>query len=92
MTSGNLNSADYPLLSHDHRHPTRRVQVKILLSRVSLCFLLLLLVSCGQAPARQSSNANLPKSVKEPSDSQITYVAIGASDTFGIARRARLTS
>ncbi len=84
MTSGNLNSADYPLLSHDHRHPTRRVQVKILLSRVSLCFLLLLLVSCGQAPARQSSNANLPKSVKEPSDSQITYVAIGASDTFGI--------
>jgi acyl-CoA thioesterase I len=84
MTSGNLNSADFPLLCLYRRHPTRSAQAKVLLSIVSLCLLILFLASCGQAPEGQPSHASVPKQVYHASHSQITYVAIGASDTFGI--------
>jgi acyl-CoA thioesterase I len=81
MDSGKLYSAEYPLLSHYHHCLRIRTQVKVILSIASLCFFILFLASCGQSPEAQSSN---PKQVNQVSDSQITYVAIGASDTFGI--------
>jgi lysophospholipase L1-like esterase len=84
MTSGNQNSADYPVLSHYHHYPRIRAQVKVVLSIASLCFLVLVLASCGQLLEGQSSNTSNPKQVNQVSHSQITYVAIGASDTFGI--------
>ncbi len=84
MTSGNQNSADYPVLSHYHHYPRIRVQLKVVLSIASLCFLVLVLASCGQLLEGQSSNTSNPKQVNQVSHSQITYVAIGASDTFGI--------
>jgi len=84
MTSGNQNSADYPVLSHYHHYPRIRVQLKVVLSIASLCFLILVLASCGQSLEGQASNTSNPKQVNQGSNSKITYVAIGASDTFGI--------
>jgi len=84
MTSGNQNSADYPVLSHYHHYPRIRIQVKVVLSLASLCFLILVLASCGQSLEGQSSTTSNPKQVNQVSNSQVTYVAIGASDTFGI--------
>lgn len=45
--------------------------------------LLLFLVSCGQAPSVQSHSSNRG-TLLQPSGTPVTYVAIGASDTFGI--------
>jgi lysophospholipase L1-like esterase len=45
---------------------------------------MLFLISCGQSPEGQGSNSGNPKQINQGSSSQITYVAIGASDTFGI--------
>jgi lysophospholipase L1-like esterase len=81
VSSGIFNKAEYALLSHHHRYPTIRTKVKVILSIASLCILILFLASCGQSPESQSSN---PKQVNQIANSQITYVAIGASDTFGI--------
>lgn len=80
MTSGNQNSADYPLLCH---YPAVIKQVKALLSIASLCLLILFFASCGQALDGQS-HAGGPKRMDRASNAQITYVAIGASETFGI--------
>jgi lysophospholipase L1-like esterase len=80
VSSGIFNKAEYTLPSH-HLYPTIRTKVKVILSIASLCILILFLASCGQSPESQSSN---PKQVNQVSNSQITYVAIGASDTFGI--------
>ena len=83
MTSGNLNSADEPLHSHYHPYPTRSARVKVLLSLASLCLLVLFLVSCGQTSDSPSNHTGVPKQANA-SQGQVTYVAIGASDTFGI--------
>lgn len=83
MNSGKLYSAEYPLLCHNQRNPGLAAQVKVVLSITSLIFLMLFLVSCGQSPEGQASNTS-SKQVNQISHSQITYVAIGASDTFGI--------
>lgn len=83
MNSGKLYSADYPLLCHTHSNPGLATQVKVVFSITSLLFLMLFLVSCGQSPEGQASNTN-PKQVNQVSQSQIIYVAIGASDTFGV--------
>jgi len=84
MDSGNPTSADYPLLCHYRRYPTMSAQVKVLLAIVSLCLLMLFFVSCGQATEGQSSHNGNPKRPEHTTTSHITYVAIGASDTFGI--------
>ena len=47
-----------------------------------LCLLLLFLVSCGQAPGGQTSHSGT--TLQQKSSTLVTYVAIGASDTFGI--------
>ena len=84
MDSGKLYSAERPL--HRHYHPYLRMpsQVKVILSLTSLCFFVLFLASCGQSPEGQISNNSNPKQINQESNSQINYVAIGASDTFGI--------
>ena len=84
MNSGRLYSADNPLLIHKHRNPRSGTPVKVVLSITSLCFLMLFFISCGQIPAGQASITSNPKQVNQGSSSQITYVAIGASDSFGI--------
>ena len=84
MNSGKLYNADYPLLSHYHHIPRIRVTVKVVFFIASLSFLILFLASCGQSQEGQSSYSSNPKQVNQASHSQITYVAIGASDTFGI--------
>jgi acyl-CoA thioesterase I len=84
MNSGRLYSADCPLLSHKHRNPRTGLQVKIALLTTSLCFFMLFFTSCGLSQEGQTSNASNPKQVNQVASSQITYVAIGASDTFGI--------
>jgi lysophospholipase L1-like esterase len=84
MTSSNLNSADNPLLCHHHHNTRIRVPVKVVLFIASLCFPILFLASCGQSPKGQSGTTGNPKQVNQATHSQITYVAIGASDTFGI--------
>jgi lysophospholipase L1-like esterase len=83
MASGNLNSADDPLHCHYHPYPTRSVRVKVLLSVISLCLLILFLASCGQTTEVPSNHTSVPQQVNA-SQGQLTYVAIGASDTFGI--------
>jgi acyl-CoA thioesterase I len=83
MASGNLNSADDPLHCHYHPYPTRSARVKALLSVISLCFLILFLVSCGQTSEGPPNHSSVPKQVNA-SQGRLTYVAIGASDTFGI--------
>ena len=54
------------------------------LSIATLCFLMLLLASCGQTSEGTASHSKGPTAVLHGSKSQITYVAIGASDTFGL--------
>ena len=84
MNSGKLHSADYPLLSHKHRNPRSVIQVKVVISIALPCFLMLFFISCGQSTQRQTNNSSNSTQVNQVSNSQITYVAIGASDTFGI--------
>lgn len=81
MASGNLKSADNPLPCRYHRYPTRSAWAKRLLSIASLCLLISFLASCGLG---QASNTGSLKTVAQGSQGQFTYVAIGASDTFGI--------
>src|SRR5258708_37928231 len=84
MTSGNLKSADYPLLCSYRHYPAVIKQVKALLSIASLCFLILFFASCGQPSDGQSSHAIGPKSGGRTSNAQITYVPVGPSKTCGI--------
>ncbi len=58
--------------------------MKVVLSITSLGFLMFFFISCGQIPQVQDSNTGTPKKINQGSNTQITYVAIGASDTFGI--------
>jgi lysophospholipase L1-like esterase len=58
--------------------------VKVVISIALLCFLMLFFISCGQSTQRQTNNSSNSTQVNQVSNSQITYVAIGASDTFGI--------
>jgi lysophospholipase L1-like esterase len=84
MNSGRLYSADYPLLSQKHLNPRSGTPVKVVVVITSLCFLMFFFISCGQPPNGQASNTSYQKQGNQGSNSQITYVAIGASDTFGI--------
>ncbi len=83
MNSGRLYSADNPLLSHKQCHQKSGIRVKVVLSISSLCFLLFFCISCGQSQEAQTSNTSNQEQANKVSN-QITYVAIGASDTFGI--------
>ena len=58
--------------------------MKVVLSITSLCLLMLILISCGQISEKQNSNIGNSNQINQGSSTQFTYVAIGASDTFGI--------
>jgi lysophospholipase L1-like esterase len=83
MNSGRLYSADNPLLNHKQCHQKSGIRVKVVLSITSLCFMLFFCISCGQSQDAQTSNTSIQEQANKVSN-QITYVAIGASDTFGI--------
>jgi acyl-CoA thioesterase I len=76
--------ADNPLHGHKHFNLAYSAHMKVVLSVISLCFLMLFFVSCGQSQEGQSTNTGNNKQLSQSSHSEITYVAIGASDTFGI--------
>src|SRR6266480_331804 len=84
MDSGKQYSAEHPLRGHYHPYLKTHTQVKVVLSIASLCFFILFLVSCGQSTEGHISNNSNPKQINQESNPQINYVAIGASDTFGI--------
>jgi lysophospholipase L1-like esterase len=84
MDSGKLYSAEHPLRSHYHPYLKIHSQVKVVLSIASLCFFMFFLASCGQSSQGQFSTDGSPKQTNQESNPQINYVAIGASDTFGI--------
>jgi lysophospholipase L1-like esterase len=48
-----------------------------------LCLLILFLAGCGQSPVGQTSPSGTA-TIPQQSGNTVTYVAIGASDTFGI--------
>ncbi len=83
MNSGRLYSADNPLLNHKQCHQKSGIRVKVVLSIISLCLMLFFCISCGQSQETQTSNTSNHEQANNVSN-QITYVAIGASDTFGI--------
>lgn len=83
MNSGRLFSADNPLLNHKQCHQKSGIRVKVVLSITSLCFMLFFCISCGQSKEAQTSTTSNQEQANNVSN-QITYVAIGASDTFGI--------
>src|SRR5574340_992627 len=82
MSSGRRYTAGHPLHCHKHFNLTH-IHMKVVLSVISLCFVMLFFVSCGQVPEGQSSKTGT-RQISHSANSKITYVAIGASDTFGI--------
>jgi lysophospholipase L1-like esterase len=81
MTPSNLNSADNPLLC---RYPTTSVLLKVIVLITSLCLLVFILASCGPTTDSPSNQKSGSQQLNNALKGQITYVAIGASDTFGI--------
>ncbi len=84
MNSGKRYNAGHPLHCHKHFNRTSSLRMKAVFSAISVCFLMVFFVSCGQSTEGQSSSTGNAKQVSQSSRSEITYVAIGASDTFGI--------
>src|SRR3989442_9910616 len=61
--------------------PTNRCNtLHLLVGMLSFCLLLLLLAGCGSPSGGQTSHS----STQQAAPRQLTYVAIGASDSFGI--------
>jgi len=58
--------------------------MKVLLSIASLFFLICFLASCGQISDSRGNQKNSSQTVQQGSNGQFTYVAIGASETFGL--------
>ena len=83
MNSGRRYDAGHPLHCHRHFNLTS-TYMKVVLSVISLCMLMVFFVSCGQSPQGQLSNTGNTKQVSQHARSELIYVAIGASDTFGI--------
>lgn len=83
MNSGRRYHAGHPLHYRRHFNLTS-TYMKVVLSVISLCILMVFIVSCGQSQEGQFSNTGNTKQVGQSTRSEITYVAIGASDTFGI--------
>src|SRR5215472_3742889 len=83
MNSGRRYHAGHPLHCHRHFNLTS-TYMKVVLWVISLCILIIFCVSCGQSPEGRFSNTGNTKLVSQSTRSEITYVAIGASDTFGI--------
>jgi lysophospholipase L1-like esterase len=63
-------------------HSKRSAWKKALLSSIALCFVALFLVSCNASSDGGAGTRQL--AVQQAPRARLTYVAIGASDTFGI--------
>ena len=57
---------------------------RVFFSTAALCFLLLFLGSCGSPPGESQQSGSRSLVIQQPPKARLTYVAIGASDTFGI--------
>jgi acyl-CoA thioesterase I len=57
---------------------------RVFFSAAALCFLLLFLGSCGSLPGESQQSGSRSLVIQQPAKARLTYVAIGASDTFGI--------
>lgn len=81
MTSYYLSNADKHLPYRSNLHFVKRVSAKELFSIMLLCLLVLFLGGCGQLSNGQIAQSN---SASQVAKGELTYVAIGASDAFGI--------
>ncbi len=65
-----------------HPHSEKSARQIVLLSTFALCFVLLFLASCSGPSDGVAGTSRL--AVQQAPNARLTYVAIGASDTFGI--------
>lgn len=65
-----------------HKNSAGKRQGSLFFSLIPLCSLLLFLVSCGSSPDASSGGSAVI--TQQAPRANITYVAIGASDTFGV--------
>jgi lysophospholipase L1-like esterase len=81
MTSNHFNRAKYPLRIYSGI--AVRIWAKVVLSILLLGLLVPFLVGCGLQAGGQAVSTG-SSTTQQQSTGQLTYVAIGASDTFGI--------
>ncbi len=75
-----MNSARCRYCIKKNQHFSKRISEKLCAAFV-LCCLLLFCAACNNSLAKVQST---PTSVLQPAPAKLTYVAIGASDTYGI--------
>ncbi|TMF52761.1 MAG: hypothetical protein E6I32_00125 [Chloroflexi bacterium] len=85
MASRQLVRADYPLRCHKQVRSALPAQMKALV--FMLCLLAFVVAGCAQSLEGAAGHSTVP-AAKQKDGAPITYVAIGASDTFGIGTEA----
>jgi lysophospholipase L1-like esterase len=83
MADRHFNTAEYPSGCRAYLLPNASMWGKALLSLMILSLLILSLGGCSLLAGGQASS-NSPDQGQQQAQEQLTYVAIGASDTFGI--------
>lgn len=83
MAASHFNTAEYPSGCRVYLLPNVSMWGKALLSLMILSLLILSLGGCSLLPGGQVSSSS-PDEGQQQAQGQLTYVAIGASDTFGI--------
>src|ERR1700674_5760549 len=83
MTSDELIHAREQPCSYNRNWAVRHGRVKTLVFAIAVCLLLLVGTGCAQLASTQAGQTGAAKQ-QQKNSKQITYVAIGASDTFGI--------
>src|SRR2546421_8878417 len=81
MASRQLVRADYPLRCHKQVRSALPAQMKALV--FILCLLAFVVAGCAQSLEGAVGHSTVP-TAKQKDGMPITYVAIGASETFGI--------
>jgi lysophospholipase L1-like esterase len=85
MASRQLVSADCPLRYHKQARSALPARMKVLV--FMLCLLAFAVAGCAQSLEGSAGHSNVP-TAKQKNGAPITYVAIGASETFGIGTEA----
>jgi lysophospholipase L1-like esterase len=83
MAASHFHTAEYPRPHFDICSSARR-WVKAPLAIILLGLLMFFLVACSIQSNQQSSTTNSTTAAQQQAKGQLTYVAIGASDTFGL--------
>ncbi|GAC1568063.1 MAG: hypothetical protein NVS3B14_16050 [Ktedonobacteraceae bacterium] len=83
MTSNELTRAALSLRRTSHTGALRYGRVKAFVVALALSFLILASASCAQVSTTQAGQTG-GKAPHQTANKQITYAALGASDTFGI--------